>query len=214
MLKKAYKIIKDGASIELLLSYDSLFKKIANYVYDGEIKEQLYGISSLKYVNTEKLKEFVDYCKNQNTMTIEYRDAGASKIKQKEILAQKIEMHNNKVYLFGYDFEKQDSVMLPVKRIIRVLDRKLNSDNVIETKPVEVKFFLKNFNSAGIDSCEQIVESHDDISQIIKGVYHNEFVAVQRMLSFGPTCIVLEPAEIKQKVIDKLLSMKEIYKKW
>ena len=103
--------------------------------------------------------------------------------------------------------------MLPVKRIIRVLNRTFNPDNLIETKNVEVKFFLKNFNSAGIDSCEQIIESHDDVSQIIKGVYHNEFIAIQRMLSFGPACIVLEPAEIKQKVIDKLLAMKEIYRK-
>ena len=65
---------------------------------------------------------------------------------------------------------------------------------------------------AGILENENIVESNSDCSSIIEGNYHNEFIAIQRILSFGSACTVLEPKDIKQKVINKLLSMREVYK--
>ena len=213
IIKRAYKSLKDGASINLLLKYDNLFTKISSYIFDEEIKEQLLGISVIKSLNKEQLEELVRDCKLQNTLCIKYKDMGNSEIKIKNITAQKIELRSDKIYLLGYDIDKQESVMLPLKRILQVVSRTKNNEELADTKPVEVKFFLKNFNSAGIEEDEKIIESHDDISQIIKGKYHNEFIAVQRMLSFGSACIVLEPSHIKQKVIDKLLSTREIYEK-
>ncbi|MBR6127128.1 WYL domain-containing protein [bacterium] len=212
ILKRAYKNLKEGASVDLLLKYDLLFSKIAEFVFDEEIKEQLLGVSALKHIDKEKLKELIKDCRHQNTICIQYKDAGNSKTVSKNIVAQKMEFRNDKVYLMGYDIDKNEPVMLPVKRIPSIISRSKTDEEFSNYKPVEVKFFLKNFNSAGIEDCEKIIESHDDISQIIVGQYHNEFVAIQRMLSLGSACIVLEPNDIRQKVIDKLLAMREIYK--
>ena len=46
---------------------------------------------------------------------------------------------------------------------------------------------------------------------IVEGEYHNEFVAVQRMLSFGANCTVLEPQAIREKIIEKLKNMRKNY---
>lgn len=213
LLKKAYKSIKDGASVSLLYQYDLLFSKIAEFVFDEDVKERLLGISVLKSLDKAQLEELLNDCKMQNLLCIEYKDAGNSKVISRKIIAQKMEFRSDKIYLLGFDSEKQISVMLPVKRIISITDRIKNDEDLTKLKPVEVKFFLKNFNSAGIEDCEKIIESHDDISQIIVGKYHNEFMAIQRILSLGSDCIVLEPSYIKQKVIDKLLSMRDIYRK-
>lgn len=212
ILKRAYRIVKNCADFEILLRYHKLFKKLAQYVFDEDIKEQLYGISILKSHNTEFLEELANDCREKNTITIEYRDGGTRQTKIKNVVAQKIEMQNDKVYLFGFDTNTQESVMLLAKRIRGIISRTYDPDSVIEQKPVEVKFSLKNFNVAGIQDCEEIIESHDDMSQILKGTYHNEFIAVQRMLELGTECTVLEPEHIRQKVIDKLLLMREIYK--
>ena len=44
-----------------------------------------------------------------------------------------------------------------------------------------------------------------------EGEYHNDFVAVQRMLSFGSNCTVLEPQAIREKIIEKLKNMRKNY---
>ena len=212
LLKRAYKIIKENADLKTLLDYHFLFKKMADFIFNQNIKEQLLGISALKSSNIVQMEQLAEDCKYHNIITIEYKDGGNSKLSTKNIYTEKIAMRNDKIYLFGYEFDTKRPIMYPIKRIVRVLSRKSNENKNYSTSPIEVKFFLKNFNAAGIEDCEKIIESHDNMSQILVGKYHNEFIAVQRMLSFGPECIILEPASIKQKVIDKLLAMREIYK--
>ena len=46
---------------------------------------------------------------------------------------------------------------------------------------------------------------------IVEGRYYNEFFAVQRILSFGASCTVLEPSELREEVIRKLKSMRNVY---
>ena len=44
VIKKAYKKIKDSSNIELILKYDELFKKLAEYIDDSEAKERAHAI--------------------------------------------------------------------------------------------------------------------------------------------------------------------------
>ena len=57
VIKKAYKKIKDSSNIELILKYDELFKKLAEYIDDSEAKETLRGLSVLKTFDTEYIQE-------------------------------------------------------------------------------------------------------------------------------------------------------------
>lgn len=212
LLKRAYRCIMEGAKISTLLEYDDLFRKFADCVFDTNIKEQLYGISALRHLKKELLKQLIDDCEHHNTLEIAYKDISSYKQIKRRLVAEKIEMRNDKIYLLGYDLDKKENTMLPVKRISKIISRITNDTHFIEYKPLEVKFILKNFNAAGIEDGEEIIKTNEDYSFIMKGNYHNEFMAIQRILSFGADCTVIEPEDIKQKVINKLLEMREIYK--
>ena len=212
LLKRAYNILKDGADITTLIKYHLLFKKMAKFVFDSGLKERLLGISDLKSYDIDKMKELEKDCKCNNILTLEYRDGVAYKITKKNILAQKVAIRSGKIYLFGVDVDSQLPVMFPIKRIKSIISKQSGKNAGVMYEPVKVKFFLKNFNAAGLEDCETVIESHDDMSYTLTGEYHNEFLAVQRMLALGSECVVLEPASIKQKVIEKLLAMREIYK--
>lgn len=209
LLKKVYKKVKDCSNIVLLLKYDELFKKLASHVTDNTIKEQLYGLSILKSFDLEFIHELIDDCKNQRILKLIYRNPELKKESEKKVSAQKIVFQNDKIYLYGYDIEKSESVILNVKRIKSILSRILGGSG-IEVKTTCVKFFLKNFGVTDIEENETVIETCKD-GFIIEGKYHNEFVAVQRILSFGSNCTVMEPQEFKEKIIKKLKEMRKNY---
>ena len=212
LLKRIYKILKDKVSFLELLTFDQLFKNIAKFVKNTEQKEALLGISILKNLEIKRLQSYIDDCKQHNTLTIMYYHPITKKNTPIKILATDLKMNNDKVYLCGYNYDKKEVSMLPIHRIKCVISRTNEENKAQAVNPIEVKFNLKYFNAAGMVDGEKIIETKQDESYIIKGTYPNEFFAVQRMLAFGDSCTVLEPENIRQKVIEKLLAMREIYK--
>ena len=209
VLKKVYKRVKDSANIKMLIQYDELFKKIANFVSDEKIKEEIYGILALKNYHVDLVNELLQDCKENNVLKLVYKNPDTKEESEKEIYALRLVYQNDKVYLYGYDYNKQESVVLNVKRIKSILSRILNKGD-IEVKSVCVKFFLKNFGITEADECETIMEKRED-GFIIEGKYHTEFIAIQRILSFGANCTVLEPSDFRDKIIQKLKDMRKIY---
>ena len=57
---------------------------------------------------------------------------------------------------------------------------------------------------------ENIVEYFNE-GFIVEGFYHNDFLAMQRVLSFGAKCTVLAPDEFKNKVVNKIKEMRKLY---
>lgn len=209
LLKKAYKKVKDISSIALLIKYDELFKKLAEHVTDNDIKEQLYGLSVLKSFKLDFITQLMEDCKYNRVVKLIYKNPSARENSEKEILAQKLVFQNDKIYLYGFDLDKKESIILNAKRIISILSRLKGKDD-IELKTVCVKFYLKNFGVNNIEENENIIETRED-GYIVEGKYHNEFVAMQRILSFGPSCTVIAPEEFKEKIIQKLKSMRKSY---
>ena len=209
VLKRAYNKIKSSSGIELMLKYDELFKKLAANVTDCAGKEVLYGISVLKNLNTGIIKELIEDCAAKRTLTLMYQNPSAKEASQKVVSAQKVALQNDSVYLYCFDFAKKESVTLNIKRILSIISRISDGRN-IEIKTTNVKFFLKNSSLSDIDDDEVIVEELPD-SKVIEGKYYNDFIAMQRILSFGADCTVLEPADFREKVIEKLKSMKGVY---
>ncbi len=209
LLKKIYKKIKDNSGISLLLKYDELFKKLAFHVANDEIREKLYGISVLKYFDVEKLNVLKNDCDNNSILTLIYKNPTARDIDTKEVCAKKLVFQNDKVYLYAYDLAKKESVILNIKRIKSILSRQNNYNN-IDVEDICVRFFIKKQCENDISENEKIKEIRED-GCIVEGKYHNEFVAIQRMLSFGANCIVFEPQDIKTKIIQKLKDMRKNY---
>lgn len=208
LFKKVYKKIKDRANIKTLIEYDTLFKKLANHVTENEIKEELYGISILKYFNIDFINELENDCNENKILKLIYQKPDMSE-SEKEVLAQKLVFQNDKIYLYGFDVSKKEAVVLNISRIKSIIARLLN-DGGIEIKTTVIRFFLKNSDSDILDEGETIVEKQAD-GCIVEGKYHNEFVAAQRILSFGSNCTVLEPQEFRELIIRKLMDMRMNY---
>lgn len=209
LLKRAYKKVKSFANIALMLKYDELFNKIASHVADNEVKEALLGITAFKNFDINFIKELKEDCKQKKILKLIYKTPDSKESSEKEVCAQKLVFENDKVFLYAYDLVKRDSVILNVKRIIKILSRVLGGEG-IEVKTYTIKFFLKNSLESDLNENETIIETDKD-GIVVEGKYHNDFIAMQRVLSFGSNCVVLEPLDFRGKVIQKLKNMRENY---
>ena len=209
LLKRVYNKIKNNLSINALIQYDKLFKKIAEHVCDENQKQELYGISSLKHFDIDKIRELEDDCKNKRILKLIYKAPVTNKELEKEIAAEKIIYRNDKIYLLGFDLNLKENIMFHLNRIRKILSR--DDGNNISYKTTTIKFKLKDFGINGLNDDETILSGNITEGFIIEGKYHNEFLAIQRILSFGARCTVIEPDDFKEKIIDSLKKMKEIY---
>lgn len=211
VLKKVYSFVKEKADINELISYHNLFEKIANHVSNKRKKEEIKGISVLKYYDINTIHDLQIDCSQERILILDYQNPTTGNVTQKEIVSQKLVFKNDKLYLFGYDTDKKEQVTLNAGRIKKINARKLFKGD-IEPKYVKVKFYLKNSDCDILSDEENIIQIEDD-RNIVEGNYYNEFLAIQRILSFGPMFTVIEPADIKNKVIDKLKEMRKIYER-
>ena len=209
VLKRVYKKIKNNSGIELLLKFDELFKKLAANVVDSETKELLYGISVFKNTDNNLIKELLEDCREKRKLTLMYQKPSVKTASEKNVLAQRIVIKNDNIYLYCFDFDKNESSTLNIKRILSVISRISGSGN-IDIKTTNVRFFLKNSSFADIEEDELIIEENSD-GKVVEGRYYNDFLAMQRILSLGADCTVLEPLEFRAKVIEKLKCMKGVY---
>ena len=210
VLKRSFNKIKNSLSISDLVNFDILFKKLAEHINGDELKQVLLGISPLKYFNIEYIKELEEDCKYNRTVCLIYESPATKNRSEKEIIAQEVVFKNDKIYLYGYDLNLKEAVTLNIKRILKFLSRKDGNNNITSSN-VNVIFKLRNFGIDGLQENESIISGNFSDGFIIKGEYHNKFVATQRLLSFGPCCTIIEPEEIRENIIESLKKMRGIY---
>ncbi len=207
-LAKIYKNIYKNLSIERLLEYDNLFEKLSDSVKDENIKEYLRGISVLKGLDKELINELLRDSYKNTRLTIEYKP-GASKTVEYDITVEKLGFRSDKLYIYCYNHTINKRTFLNFSRLKGILARALRSDKV-NTDDVFVEFELKNSQNYVLEETEEVL-SQDGETLKVKGAYYTDFIALQRMLSFGPDCVVLSPSNFKEKIVEKLQSMRAQY---
>lgn len=208
-LKKVYGFVKQNADFSTLIEFHQMFQRISEYVADENIKEILLGISVLKYYDLQMIKDLLIDAKYNKILDLYYQTQNSKSHSKKQILLQQVVYKNEKIYLYGLDLDTQDSVVLNLRRVESIISRRYN-DSDVESQEVKIKFSLKDINKEELDKKEIIVEENEK-KFVIEGYYHNEFLATQRMLSFGNKCVVLEPLEFRQNIIKKIKEMREVY---
>lgn len=210
LLKRTYNKMKENFDIDTYIKYDALFRKLAKCVADEKSREELYGISSLKRYDINTIRELQDDCLQERTLKLIYTSPASGRESEKEIIANRIVCKNNKVYLYGFDLNLCKAVTLHLKRIKQILFRKKGDKKIVITSVV-VRFKLKEFDSSGLRDNETIISGNLSDGFIIEGRYHNEFVAMQRILSFGENCTVISPENFKENIIESLKKMRALY---
>ena len=206
-----FESIKGTVDISKLFKFDRLLNKISGYIYDDELREMFCGLSPLRHYKSEILNSLITDCENENTITISYQKATAKNPKLMELIAKKLVYKNNKLYLYGYDLNKEASVTLPISRIVSIESRKITNDKS-KGCAFKVRFELKDFDADFLTDEEKIIEEKEN-TILVESQYFNEFLAIQRILYFGPKCVVKEPLDFRNKIISKLKEMRKIYEK-
>lgn len=207
-LKEAYKQITKTCSPETLLNYHYLFLKLAQIVSSEEAKESLLGISILKGMDINLIKELVSDEKHHNKIKIEYA-VTSKRTEIYDITLERLGLRSEKLYAFCYNHTFKKRTFLRVSKIRKILCKFFDKSSLFGLDSY-VKFSLTRNYIHPLEENESIIETQDD-KAIIEGRYYNDFIAIQRMLSFGSDCTVLEPNEIREQIIEKLLEMKEKY---
>ncbi|MCQ2743872.1 MAG: WYL domain-containing protein [bacterium] len=209
ILKKVMEKFKSTTNIPLLVEYDALLRKIANYVYDDDVKEAIIGASPLVHYCSDIVKDLIVDCNYNNTLTLFYKKPTNKSPTEKVLIAKKLVFISNKLYLQCYDLNKKAPVVLNIKNITEIVSRSLTK-NKIETDKFKIKFLIKNFKPEILDEDEIILDEKENQAQI-EGSYFNEFYAMQRVLSLGSSCTVIEPIEFRNFIISKLKEMRKLY---
>ncbi len=208
LIKRFYKIVKKTADIPKLLVYDDFFKKIAKFI-SNENKEAFLGISVLKHFDIKLIKSLLRDCDEKALLTLDYISPDNQFVLTKKIAAKSLEFRNDKIYLHGFDIEKNKWIILNLKRIQSIWGKNKNNGDYIENK-ICTRFMLKSIYNNTLEDNEKVIDKIGN-NCIVEGVYFNKFLCIQRMLSFGANCTVLEPLEIKNKIIELLQEMRKIY---
>ena len=208
-LSKLYYMDIEKLSVTQLITYHKLFNKLADYTESQNLKELIKGISVLKNLNIELLEELNKECKNKNLILINYYSPRSTSEREIKIKTDYIGFRNSQLYLFGFDTELKKHVFLNISRIKKIILRFL--DKYIPEAPLTtVKFRLKNFENYTLENTEIIIDKNDN-EALITGQYYNDFIAMQRMMYFAEDCTVVEPQEIIDKIVEKLLNMRKHY---
>lgn len=206
---KVYKILVKNMDIQDLLYMDNLFNKIGKYIKNENFINTFKSLSPLKNTDTKLLQELLECCKNKYQILVEYKSPN-SNIKDIEIITDKIDFRNNKLYLLGFGLEYKENGIFPISRIKKIKEVKTSQNNHALNK-TKVIYEIDNSNrSFELKENEAIINKNDNIYTVEANVT-NMFLFRQRLLEFGPSCKILEPEHFKQEFVELLKNMKEGY---
>ncbi|MCD8377984.1 MAG: WYL domain-containing protein [Candidatus Gastranaerophilales bacterium] len=207
-LKRIYKRLARTASPKRLLEYHYLFQRLSNMAENVEIKEELLGISLLKSVDIDLLEKLVSDEKHHNKIKIAYTPP-AQKEQEYDITIDKLGIRSGKLYVYCYNHSIGKRSFLNVSRIRCILCNMFDKNTTLGLDTA-IKFQLYNAGKYELEENETIIEEDNDYITI-SGRYFNDFIGIQRILSFGSDCTVIEPEEIKSQIIEKLKEMRSVY---
>lgn len=207
---KVYKSIVKTMDINEIVAMEHFFEKIGGYIKNDEFIAEMRKISMLKDIDIKLLEDLIDCCDKKEQIIISYNSPNSGE-KDIELTADKIEISNGKIYLYGTGLEYMQYGSFLVSRIYKIKEIKLNKtipDNLnnfkiiykLECEPEKIQ----------LNENEKIIEKQKN-KTVIEMNTSNDFLARQRLLEFGPLCTILEPESFKNDFITLLNDMKAGY---
>lgn len=206
--KHIYSTMLDSLSPKQLLDYHDFFLQLSEKVKDEKIKEEILGISILKSVNIDLIRELVSDETKHNKIRIGYKPQ-RYRATEYDITVQALRLRNQQLYVYCYNHTMKQRSFLNLSRITGIICKMFDKDSP-KGLDTFVRFKLKNYSKLSLEETETIVEVQED-DCIVEGRYFNEFIAIQRILEFGSSCVVLSPDGFKAKIIEKLKKMRAMY---
>lgn len=205
---KVYKTLCKNISIEEVFAMENFLEKLAALTKNDKFAEDIYKASILKDINKKLIEDLIDCCKKKDQIVINYNSPNSGK-KDIEIIADKLEITNNKVYLYGLGLEYNQYGSFLLSRIIKINEVKLNREIPKDLQELKVIYEL-NGKPENLEYYERILNDDDD-KVLIEASISNTFLFKQKLLEYGPSCTILEPQSFKEEFVSLLKDMKAGY---
>ena len=208
---KIYKTIVKTISLAELVMLEKFLRKISAYINNEDFMSALKKVSPLACFDTKLLEDLLACCANKNQIVLEY-NSPRSGIKTTELICDKMDFDNNKLYLYGTSIEYNQETYLQVRRIIKIREIKLHKSKNPDIKETKVLFEVNaDMQEIQLKDNERLVSINNG-KPLIEARSSNKFMLKQRILSFGSSCKVIEPADFKNEIITTLKNMRAEYK--
>ena len=208
-LLKIYKNMSKSITIQELILFEEFIEKIAQYIKDEKFINAYKKVSVFKDINIKLIKELLECCDKKEQIVIKYNSPNSGK-KNIEIISDKLEFSNNKLYLYGTGFEYMQYGSFLVSRIDEIVEIK-EIKTIPLVKELKVGYSLTtNPKNVQLRENEKIIQTNKD-NIIIEITSSNEFLTRQRLLEYGPECTILYPESFKKDFVTYLESMKAGY---
>ncbi len=205
---KVFKTIVKNIDIDELVALEELFEKIGIYIKNDDFINEAKKISLLKDIDKKILKILIECCENKNQIIITYASPNSG-TKKLELIADKIKIENNKIYLCGFGFEYMQYGTFLVSRIKKIDEIKLENNIPDGLEKIKVVYELYK-PSAELESYERILEK-DDKKIVIEAEVSNMFLFRQKLLALGASCKIISPDDFRNEFISLLKDMKAGY---
>lgn len=207
---KVYKILVKNIDIKELLALENLLEKIGSYIKNEDFINEIKKLSMLKGIDKDLLNILIDCCDKKEQITIKYNSPNSG-TKDIELIADKIEVSNGKIYLYGIGFEynQYGSFLLNrIKDIKEIKTVKTIPDKLEQTKVI---FELETKPGSFIPDTNEKIIKREENKLTIEVITSNTFFLKQKLLEYGPSCKILEPNSFKEEFVALLNDMKAGY---
>ncbi len=189
---------------EYILKLYKVFEKISGLIEEDEIINEIMDFRYFSGVDFEILKNLNALTKRKKTVLLLYNSPNSG-TKEIQIKLKEIKYEGSKLHLIGISENYPDNTVLRIDNIVKII--KILSKNETAKKgglkKTVYKIKKEAFRFMNLLSEEKVLkEGEDFIETELKS--DNDFMVVQRLLSFGDNLISIKNKDIKEKYLEIL----------
>ncbi len=207
---KIYRIISNTSDVKGLVAFDRFINKLITLTNNEKLRAAFNKVSIFRGIDLDLVDELLNCCDKKCQVDFLYNSPKGEVIPV-ELIADKVDISNGKVYLYGMNLKYKQYSYFRVQLIESISSVKLGTVDLSDVESIRVKYELKSLpRYYRLSDEEKIVEINEN-SIIVEMESSNKFLLKQKILEYGKYCTVLEPESFKQEIVDTLKKMQEVY---
>lgn len=197
---------------EYILKLYKVFEKISELIEDEEEKNELLNFRYFSNIDFKLLGELNALTKRKKTVILLYNSPNSG-LKEILIKLKEIKYTGSKLHIIGTSKEYPDNTVLRADNIlktVKILGKNEEKEKRNGTKKAifKIKKDAKEFMNFLVE--EKILkETKDEIEIELKS--DNDFMIIQRLLSYGYNLVSIKNEDIKKKYIETLKNTLQNY---
>lgn len=194
----------------VIFEINTLYAKVAENLKDKELAGKILNEAPFSQYNAELIKTLDDYCKNKQSVTIQY-NSPKNGLESLDFVADEIRYENLRIYLWGYNCKYEEYSYLRLDRV-KTIEKIPLKYKLSDIQPIRVRYKLTGSSRSMFlaNDYESIVEAYEDYI-IIEANVKNKFNFMQRILYFASDCTIIAPESFKTEVLEHIISIKRGY---